>query len=152
MSGTTNGGAAGVEERIRAAYDAFHRRDIDAILSYFSSDVVWVHPDGMELAGLGGAKHGHAGMREFLGRVPQVLGGMVLDPHEFLVSGDRVIVLGDREVTSREGRKETLRFVQTWTLGEDGLAVHFEDYFDTVEMFRLIDPESVRAPIPGAAG
>ncbi|MFH8569555.1 nuclear transport factor 2 family protein [Streptomyces sp. NPDC017993] len=138
------------EKRIRAAYEAFHRRDIDAILSCFDPGVVWVHPDGMREVGLGGPKHGHDGIREFLTRVPGVLGGMILDPHEFLVDGDRVMVLGDREVTSRDGRKATLRFVHSWTLGKDGSAVHFEDYFDTVEMFRLMDPDSVRVPQPGA--
>ncbi|MEV0598708.1 nuclear transport factor 2 family protein [Streptomyces sp. NPDC050315] len=130
------------EKRIRSAYDAFHRRDIDAILSCFDPAVVWVHPDGMREVGLGGPKYGHDGMREFLAQVPNVLGGMVLYPHEFLVDGNRVIVLGTREVTSRDGRTATLRFVHSWTLGADGLAVHFEDYFDTAEMLRLIDPNS----------
>ncbi|MFD6274458.1 nuclear transport factor 2 family protein [Streptomyces sp. NPDC060209] len=138
--------ATDVEKRIRAAYEAFHRRDVNAILTCFDPGIVWVHPDGMREVGLGGPKHGHDGMREFLARVPGVLGGMILDPREFLVDGDRVMVLGDREVTSRDGRKATLRFVHSWTLGKDGLAVHFEDYFDTVEMFRLIDPGSVRVP------
>lgn len=142
--------ASEVEKRIRAAYDAFHRRDIDAILSHFAPGIVWVHPDGMREVGLGGPKYGHDGMREFLARVPRVLGGMVLDPHEFLVDGDRVMVLGEREVTSRDGRTATLRFVHSWTLGADGLAVHFEDCFDTVEMLRLIDPDSIRIPRPDA--
>ncbi|MFC6066358.1 nuclear transport factor 2 family protein [Streptomyces ochraceiscleroticus] len=149
-SDAENRSASDVEKRIRAAYDAFHRRDIEAILSYFAPDIVWVHPDGMREVGLGGPKYGHDGMREFLARVPGVLGGMVLDPHEFLADGDRVIVLGDREVTSRDGRKATLRFVHSWTLGADGLAVHFEDCFDTVEMLRLIDPDSIRTPRPDA--
>ncbi|WP_063729080.1 nuclear transport factor 2 family protein [Streptomyces sp. RTd22] len=142
--------AIDVEKRIRAAYEAFHRRDIDAVLSCFAPEVVWVHPDGMREVGLGGPEHGHDGMRKFLARVPHVLGGMTLAPHEFLVDGDRVMVLGEREVTSRDGRKATLRFVPSWTLGKDGLAVHFEDCFDTVEMFRLIDPGSVRSPQPQA--
>jgi ketosteroid isomerase-like protein len=134
-----HGDAAVIETRIRAAYEAFHRRDVDGILSFFSPDIEWVHPDGMSDLGLGGTKHGHTGMRQFLAHVPTVLGGMRLQPEEFLVFGsERVVVFGSREVTALDGRHATLRFVHSWTL-RDGLAVRFEDYFDTVAMRRLID-------------
>jgi ketosteroid isomerase-like protein len=127
------------EERIRAAYEAFHRRDIEGILAHFHEDVVWVHPQGMADVGLGGAKHGHAGMREFLAQVPARLGGMRLRPAEFLVQDNRVVVFGTREVKALDGRTAELKFVHSWTLGEDGRAVHFEDYFDTRAMRELID-------------
>lgn len=133
-----HGDAAAIVARIRAAYEAFHRRDVDGILSFFCPDIEWVHPDGMSDLGLGGAKHGHAGMRQFLAHVPTVLGGMLLHPEEFLVFGEeRVVVFGSREVTALDGRHATLRFVHSWTL-RDGLAARFEDYFDTVAMRRLI--------------
>jgi uncharacterized protein len=128
-----------IETRIRAAYEAFHRRDVDGILTFFSSDIEWVHPDGMNDLGLGGTKHGHAGMRQFLAHVPTVLGGMRLHPEEFLVFGERrVVVFGSREVTALDGRHATLRFVHSWTL-RDGLAIRFEDHFDTVAMRQLIN-------------
>ncbi|MEY9847304.1 ketosteroid isomerase-like protein [Streptacidiphilus sp. BW17] len=135
---------AEVEKRIRAAYEAFHRRDVEGILAFFDPEVVWVHPDGMRDVGLGGPKHGHAGMREFLAHVPTRLGGMRLEPQEFLVFGRRVIVLGTREVKALDGRTATLKFVHSWTL-ENGKAVLFEDYFDTVEMRRLIDLPTAEA-------
>lgn len=135
----SQGDAAAIEASIRASYDAFHRRDMDGILSFFSPDIEWVHPDGMSDLGLGGAKHGHAGIRQFLAHVPTILGGMQLHPEEFLVFGkERVVVFGSRTVTARDGRHAMLRFVHSWTL-RDGLAVRFEDCFDTVAMRRLID-------------
>ncbi|MGW3204495.1 nuclear transport factor 2 family protein [Streptomyces sp. NPDC001135] len=123
---------------IRRAYAAFQARDVDALLQTLDPQLEWVHPDGMADYGLGGTKRGHAGVREFLARVPSVLGGMRLEPREFVADGDRVAVFGVREVTSVRGTSATLSFVHSWVL-RDGLAVRMEDIFDTVEFRRLIE-------------
>ncbi|WP_241826921.1 nuclear transport factor 2 family protein [Streptomyces graminilatus] len=123
---------------IHAAYQAFRARDVDALLAVLSEDVEWIHPQGMREYGLGGTKVGHAGVKEFLAHVPTVLGGMRLHPLEFVESGNRVVVFGIRDVTSRSGHTEALDFVHSWTL-RDGLAVRMEDIFDTVVFHRLIE-------------
>jgi hypothetical protein len=125
-------------ETIQAAYQAFRDRDVEALLAAFDPDVAWVHPDGMDTYGLGGTKKGHAGVKEFLAHVPTVLGGMRLEPLEFIESGDRVVVFGIRHVTSLTGHTETLQFVHSWTL-RDGKATVMEDIFDTVLLHRLIE-------------
>lgn len=124
-------------ELIRGAYQAFRNRDNVALLAALSPEVEWVHPASMEAYGLGGTKHGHGGVREFLAHVPTVIGGMRLEPLEFISSGHRVVVFGIRHVTSLSGRTETLRFVHSWTL-RDGRVTRMEDIFDTVEFQRLI--------------
>ena len=108
------------------------------MLSVMAPEVEWVHPEGMDKYGLGGVKRGHAGIREFLARVPAVLGGMRLEPVEFIESGDRVVVFGFRRVTALSGCVQTLRFVHSWTMCE-GKAARFEDIFDTVVMHQLIE-------------
>ncbi|HEY5833416.1 nuclear transport factor 2 family protein [Streptomyces sp.] len=123
---------------IHASYQAFHSRDVEGLLATLSEDVEWVHPEGMRAYGLGGTKHGHAGVREFLAQVATVLGGMKLRPLEFVQAADRVVVFGVRDVTSRSGHTETLQFVHSWTL-RDGKAVRMEDIFDTVVFHRLIE-------------
>jgi ketosteroid isomerase-like protein len=137
-SGTEPAGADRNLRLIRRAYQAFHARDVGALLQTLDPQVEWVHPDGMAGYGLGGTKRGHAGVREFLARVPSVLGGMRLEPREFVAAGDRVAVFGVREVTSVRGTSATLSFVHSWVL-RDGLAVRMEDIFDTVEFHRLIE-------------
>ncbi|MFI1929087.1 nuclear transport factor 2 family protein [Streptomyces sp. NPDC020330] len=139
------GGAANVDV-IRAAYGAFHSQDVDALLKTLAPDIEWVHPEGMADHGLGGTRHGHSGVLAFLRHVPGVIGGMRLEPQEFVASGDRVIVLGTRQVTSLYGRTATLRFVHSWTL-RDGRAVRMEDVFDTVAFRRLIE-NTAEAPAP----
>jgi ketosteroid isomerase-like protein len=47
------------EERLRATYDAFNARDIDAVLTGMTADVDW--PNAWE----GGRVHGHAGVRDY---------------------------------------------------------------------------------------
>ncbi|KAK1182055.1 nuclear transport factor 2 family protein [Streptomyces sp. NBS 14/10] len=125
-------------EAIRACYAGFRDRDVEGILSGMHPDVEWVHPDGMAKYGLGGTKLGHAGIKEFLAHVPTVLGGMKLSPQEFIEQGDRVIVLGTREVTSHTGTTATLDFVHSWTM-RDGRATRMEDIFDTVAFHELIE-------------
>jgi ketosteroid isomerase-like protein len=123
---------------IRTAYRAFQDRDVQALLDTFAPDIRWVHPESMSAYGLGGTKHGHAGVREFLARVPGVLGGMRLEPIEFLESGDRVVVFGQRHVTSVRGHTQLLKFTHSWTL-RDGKVMVMEDIFDTVLLQQLIE-------------
>ncbi|MFF7387933.1 nuclear transport factor 2 family protein [Streptomyces scabiei] len=123
---------------IHAAYAAFAARDVNALLTAFDPDIEWVHPEGMDKYGLGGTKHGHAGVKEFLARVPTVLGGMRLHPGEFIREGDRVVVFGRRDITSLSGHTETQPFVHSWVL-RDGRAVRMEDIFDTVAFHRVIE-------------
>ncbi|OKK04827.1 limonene-1,2-epoxide hydrolase [Streptomyces sp. CB03234] len=150
-------------EVIQAAYRAFRTRDVNALLALFAPDVQWVHPRGMSVHGLGGVRHGHAGVLAFLSRVPYVIGGMQLEPREYVVSGDRVVVFGTRQVTSLHGHTEQLDFVHSWTF-RDGKAVRMEDIFDTVLFHELIaahpghsgappepDPATLPAPAPAPA-
>jgi ketosteroid isomerase-like protein len=123
---------------IRAAYAAFRARDVDALLATLDPDIEWVHPAGMTLYGLGGTKHGHAGVKEFLAHVPTVLGGMRLHPVECVQEGERVVVFGHRDVIALSGHTETLPFVHSWTV-RDGKAVRMEDIFDTVLFHRVIE-------------
>lgn len=123
---------------IQQAYAAFHARDAAALLDVLDPEIQWVHPDGMAAHGLGGTRVGHQGVKDFLARVPSVVGGMRLYPEEFVESGDRVVVFGSRDVTSVTGRTERLRFVHSWTL-RGGRAVRMEDVFDTVAFRGLIE-------------
>ncbi|MFJ9691460.1 nuclear transport factor 2 family protein [Kitasatospora sp. NPDC101183] len=123
---------------IHAAYRAFHDRDVPALLATMDPEIEWVHPEGLSEYGLGGVKNGHQGVLEFLAKVPTVLGGMRLEPQEFVHSGDRVVVFGVRAVTALSGRTETLPFIHSWSI-RDGRAVRMEDMFDTLVFSRLIN-------------
>lgn len=56
---------------------------------------------------------------------------------EYVESGDRVVAFGSHHARSASGEPFTVRFAHSWTL-VDGLATRFEEFFDTVEMTRLM--------------
>ncbi|NEB42214.1 nuclear transport factor 2 family protein [Streptomyces sp. SID14515] len=125
-------------ELVKAAYRAFHERDTEALLDLLAPDVCWIHPDSMSEYNLGGARHGHGGVRSFLSHVPTVLKSMRIEPREFLESGDRIVVFGVRHVTSTRGTTKELKFVHSWTL-RDGKATVMEDIFDSVPFRQLVE-------------
>jgi ketosteroid isomerase-like protein len=122
---------------VQASYDAFHRRDISGVLAALAPNVQWTHPDGMSAYGLGGTKNGHDEVIAFIKRVPSYIAEIILNPQEFIESGDRIVVFGTRRVTTTSGRSGTFRFVHSWRFA-DGKAITFEDYFDTAELISLI--------------
>jgi len=76
--------------RIRALFDAFRERDVDAIRDALSEQAVWHFPgrDG-ELAG---SHAGHAGIFAFLGRVGELTGGTFSLEVEDVLANDRFAV------------------------------------------------------------
>ncbi|CAM3926923.1 methyltransferase [Nocardiopsis rhodophaea] len=127
-------------ELIRTSYAAFQRGDIDAALSVFHPDVTWTHPNGMADYGLGGTKKGFDEVRAFMARARTVFSELRQEPHEFLESGDRVVVLGVLHMRgARSGVAGAVRMVHSWRLA-DGKVTHFEDLHDTHDVRRIVEP------------
>lgn len=125
-------------DRVRAAYAAFRARDVDSVLTHFSPEIAWTHPDGLDRYGLGGTETGHDGVRAFIARVPGVFAELRPEPMEIIGAGDRVVAFGRHHMTARSGRSCTVPFVHSWTFA-DGLAVRFEDTFDTAPVLEILD-------------
>lgn len=127
---------------IRASYAAFRVGDVDAALACFAADIEWTHPDGMNDYGLGGTKKGIPEVRAFMARARTVFGELRPEPHEFLESGDRVVVLGTHYMRGADsGIAGTVPFVHSWRLA-DGKATHFDDYHDTALVRRIVQPDT----------
>jgi ketosteroid isomerase-like protein len=78
-------------ETYRRAVDAANRRDLDALLDEFDSDVEW-HP---ALVGLGAEVYrGEAGVREMFRDVDENLASAVAEVFEVRDLGERVLALG----------------------------------------------------------
>jgi ketosteroid isomerase-like protein len=83
---------------IRAMYDRFNPRDIDAVLDALTDDVAWAN--GME----GGHGHGRDGVREYWTRQ-----WAIVDPHVDPISFDRtpdgpIVVEVHQTIRDLEGR------------------------------------------------
>jgi ketosteroid isomerase-like protein len=85
------------QEEIRRLYDAFNRRDIDAVLETLAEDVVWAN--GWE----GGHIEGRTAVREYWARQFEVIHPRV-EPEEIMRTDDgRVAVSVHQVVRSVEG-------------------------------------------------
>ncbi len=81
---------------LRQAYDAFNRRDVDAVLSMLDLDVDW--PNLLDQT----TAHGHDAVRAYWARQFQAIDPHV-EPTEFAQRGEQVVVLVHQVVRDRHG-------------------------------------------------
>ena len=87
------GGEIPREELVRAVFQAFARRDGDALCALCSDDVVFEAQTG-RLAGHTEPYRGHDGMRRYLRDVGRVWEEVLPEPGRVVVRGDAVAVTG----------------------------------------------------------
>jgi ketosteroid isomerase-like protein len=125
-------------EIVKQVYEAFAKRDINAILNLLSPDVEWGEPDN-PYNPAAGTRHGHKGFLEWLevGRQSEEI--VVLEPKKFLTDNDTVAVVGYTKCIAKPtGKSYETDFVHLVTL-KDGKIIRFQEFFDTyaaVEAFR----------------
>jgi ketosteroid isomerase-like protein len=113
-------GLTGEIEVVRAIYDAFARRDVDALVACLSPECE-LHLEGTaRLAGRKGPYRGHEGARAYFADVERLWDELVLHAEDFRAVPGSVIVIG--HVTGRrEGLQIRRSSVWTWRV-RDGLA------------------------------
>ncbi len=112
-------------EKLKSAYEAFDRGDIEAVLETLDPDIEWrspvVLPQGMQASG-----------REEVGQFFQGLSekwsDFAVEASEFVSSGERVCVIGEAR-GKVEGVGASYGFVHAWTV-EDGELTKFAEYVD----------------------
>jgi uncharacterized protein len=105
---------------VRAIYDAFARRDVEAAISHLSADCELDFAATAQLAGRSGPYHGHDGLREYFRDVERVWQELVLYTDDVRVIPGSVIVIG--HITGRREDSDVRRSsVWTWRV-KDGRA------------------------------
>jgi ketosteroid isomerase-like protein len=80
-------------ELVRRAFEAFSRRDLEALLELVHPDGEFVAPTG-SIAGRGTPYRGHDGMRQYFEDVARIWEELEVIPHEFREVGNQVVALG----------------------------------------------------------
>jgi ketosteroid isomerase-like protein len=80
-------------ELVRRVFEAFTRRDIDAMLDLIAPEMEFWGPTA-SFAREGEPYVGHEGMREYFADVASVWRVLEVVPHDFRDLGDRVLVFG----------------------------------------------------------
>ena len=107
-------------EVVRGLYDAFERRDLDAMLAAFSDDAELHFEGTARLAGRTQPYRGHQGLREYLVDVERLWEELVLHATDYRAVPGSVIVMG--HITGRRQGLDVRRSsVWTWKV-KDGRA------------------------------
>jgi ketosteroid isomerase-like protein len=78
---------------VREVFDAFTRRDSEALLALCDPEIVFTPPTG-RLAGRDEPYRGHDGLRTYLADVARVWQELRSEPDEYIELGDRVLCTG----------------------------------------------------------
>ena len=118
---------------LREAYAAFNRGDIDSALKPFDSRIEWSEP--AEFPG-GGTYHGVDGVKRYLTQSKAGIAEGTSQPEQFVVAGNRVVVLV--HVRVRRKGSETWherRIADVYTV-KDGKAIQMRAFVDQQEALR----------------
>jgi ketosteroid isomerase-like protein len=119
---------------VRRGYEAYAKRDFAAVFALLHPEVEIVQTP---LLPWGGAYRGHAGAREFFGKLGE-LTEAVPEPSTYISAGDDVVVVARRRGRVRAtGAPIDLDVAHVWTV-KDGLAVRFAAYIDTPAMLAAL--------------
>jgi uncharacterized protein len=115
---------------VQELYEAFARRDVPAVLARLHPEV---ELQQTALVLWGGHYRGHAGAREFFGRVVATIDSAV-SIERFIDADDHVAAVGRTRGRTRErGVAFDLAVVHVWTV-RDGRITRLEVYIDTPAM------------------
>ena len=125
-------------EVVQTLYGAFARKDIRAMVSLLSPDVVWSEPSN-PYNPAAGMRSGHAGFLEWveIGRMAEDV--ELLEVGQLLGDGETVVAIGHMRCrVKRTGKAYESDFVHVVSV-HGGLVTRFQEFFDTyaaTEAFR----------------
>lgn len=115
---------------VQAAYAAFGRGDIPALLKLLAADVRWQFR-GDRASAYTGDFSGPGQVGEWFGCVGQADAIQAFEPREFLAGNGHVTVLGwERTASTGSGRIFECEWVHVWTV-RDGLVTRFWGMLDS---------------------
>lgn len=119
---------------VKAAYDAFGRGDVPAILDLVADKVDWkmLGPPSIPYAG---QRNNKEEVARFFAEVVQADDMQMFEPREFIEAGDHITVLGAERFVSRpEGRLVETEWIHVFTV-VDGKVVRWRGCYDTAARF-----------------
>ena len=128
----------------REAYRLFGQGDIDGILDLYTEDVEFVFPGPGEFVPLSGTYRGKEQVRQFFGKVYELLEFTSFEPREFVSNGDKVIVIGHDTGKVRMTDKS---FEEDWvhiSTFRNGKVARWQAFVDTARLVNDFKPEKAK--------
>jgi ketosteroid isomerase-like protein len=116
-------------QTLRAAYEAFNRADIPAVLGAFDEQIEWMEPGGGK-APRGTFRGSQSVANDVFSAIPAHYDEFQCQPESFMDAADgRVVVSGRFRGRSKGGQALDAPFVHVWQM-RGGKAAKFEHYVD----------------------
>lgn len=121
-------GAAENKATVVAAYEAFGRGDIPAVIGVNAPDAVWVIHTASNAA-FAGEHKGHDGIGALFQTIGETVDIAGFDMQPIAVDGDIVVASGNQSYTvKKSGKTVSGRLVHVFTFNAGGQLVHFEEW------------------------
>ncbi len=125
-------------EIVKRGFAAFHRGDIQTVLSLCLDDVDFRDSMPAEIWPWAGKRRGRAQVAEFYAGLAEVAEFEQFEPREFIAQGNKVVVLAfERFRIKATGRTVENELVTVFTLSE-GKVVQLHTYEDTAPIIAAI--------------
>lgn len=113
-------------------FSAFSKGDVEGFVATVSDDTVWIyHGTQIIPAGVFEKKEG---VRAFFTNIMERTEIIVFEPQEFIVEGNKVVVLGhEHQRVKRSGRELKQKWVQIYTV-ENNLITRMEEFATSEEV------------------
>jgi ketosteroid isomerase-like protein len=123
-------------ELVRSAYEAYNRRDVEAVLACFDPAIDWHTPSslawGAHVSGIEAVAQFFQGLQPYMGDRHEV----AID--ELLDAGDRVVAIVRHLGVAPNGSDYDVPSIMVWTAADGRLAAMYEQ-LDTLAMARATD-------------
>jgi uncharacterized protein len=123
-------------EVVKRVYAAFAEGDVPAVLGAFADDIEWHEAEGMPYGGI--YRGGEGVVQNVFGPISEDVEGFAVTPEEFMAAGDTVAVVVSYTGTGKvTGKPLDLPVVHVWDI-EDGKAVRFRQFADTLKFADVV--------------
>jgi ketosteroid isomerase-like protein len=123
-------------DSVKSLYQAFAEGDIPSVLGFLSRDIEWTEAEGFPY---GGTYHGpQSVLMDVFMRLGTEWEGFASVPDEFIDGGDTIVALGKYSgMYKKTGKSFQANFAHVWKM-QDGKAIRFIQYVDTLLVNRAV--------------
>jgi ketosteroid isomerase-like protein len=121
-------GAKENKATVEAAYEAFGRGDVAAVIGVNASNAVWIIHSAADAA-FGGEHKGHDGIGAMFQTIGETVDITMFDLHPIAADGDVVVARGEQSYTVKKtGKTVAGPLVHLFTFNADGELIRFEEW------------------------
>ncbi|HEX6394514.1 MAG TPA: nuclear transport factor 2 family protein [Acidimicrobiales bacterium] len=122
---------------IRAAYEAFAKGDIPAVLSNFTPDIEWIEAEDTGLPFAGTHRGQDAVASEVFATVPENWDDFTVTPERFIDGSDAVVVISRFRGKGKGGTPLDVQSAQLFEM-RDGKVARMQHFTDTAAWWRSV--------------